>query len=68
MLWAINLLVLQEAAVTLASAHEVVVTGARGEAAADGRSCLLALLTALRIEGGRQLDSVRQTPSRGGEK
>lgn len=47
MLRAINLLVLQEAAVALASAHEVVVAGARGEAAADGRSRLLTLLAVL---------------------
>lgn len=65
MLWAINLLVLQEAAVALASAHEVVVAGARGEAAADGGAGLLTLLAVL--EGGRGawgvLDSVPQTQS-----
>lgn len=58
MLRAINLLVLQEAAVALASAHEVVVTGARGEAAADSRSWFLTLLAVLQTERGRRLDFV----------
>lgn len=46
-LWTINFLVLQEDAVALAGAHEVVVTGARGEAAANRGPWLLTLLTAL---------------------
>lgn len=49
-LWAINFLVLQEAAVALASAHKVVVTCARGEAAANCCSWLLTLLTVLNTE------------------
>lgn len=47
MLWTIDFLVLQEDAVVLAGAHEVVVTGARGEAAANCGPWLLTLLTAL---------------------
>lgn len=50
MLWTIDFLVLQEDAVALASAHEVVVAGAGGEAAAHGRPRLLALLAALSAE------------------
>lgn len=47
MLWTIDFLVLQEDAVVLAGAHEVVVTGARGEAASDCGPWLLTLLAAL---------------------
>lgn len=65
MLWAVNLLVLQEAAVALASAHEVVVRRAGGEAAADSRPRLLTPLAVLRTEHERRLDSVRQRQTRG---
>ena len=46
-LWTIDFLVLQEDAVGLAGAHEVIVAGARGEAAANCGPWLLTLLTAL---------------------
>lgn len=47
MLWTIDFFVLQEDAVTLAGAHEVVITAARSEAAANCGSWLLTLLTVL---------------------
>ena len=52
-LWTIDFLVLKEDAVALAGAHEVVVTGARGEAAANCGPWLLTLLTALKRKYNR---------------
>lgn len=53
MLWTIDFLVLQEDTVALAGAHEVVVTGARGEAAGHCGSWLLTLLTVLNTKYNR---------------
>lgn len=53
MLWTIDFLVLQEDAVALAGAHEVVVAGARGEAAANCGPWLLTLLTMLNKKNNR---------------
>lgn len=47
-LWTVDFFIFQEAAVALAGTHEVVVTGARGKAAANGGSRLLTLLTPLK--------------------
>lgn len=52
-LWTVDFLVLQEDAVALAGAHEVVVTGARGEATANCGPRLLTLLTALNTKHNR---------------
>lgn len=53
MLWTIDFLVLQKDAVALAGAHEVVIAGARGEAAANCGPWLLTLLTALNTQYNR---------------
>lgn len=47
-LWTVDFFIFQEAAVALAGTHEVVVTGARGKAAANCGPWLLTLLTALK--------------------
>lgn len=47
MFWTVDFFVFQEDAVALAGTHEMVVTGAGGEAAANRSSCLLTLLTVL---------------------
>ncbi len=53
MLWTIDFLVLQEDAVALAGTHEVVVTGARCEAATNCGPWLLTLLAALKTKNKR---------------
>lgn len=60
MLWTIDFLVLQEDTVALAGAHEVVVTRARGEAAANRGAWLLTLLTALKTKYNELQMSVQQ--------
>lgn len=52
-LWTIDFFVLQEDAMTLAGAHEVVVTCARGEATANCGPWFLTLLTALKTNHNR---------------
>lgn len=53
MLWTIDFFVLQEDTVALTGAHEVVVTCARGEAAANCSPWLLTLLTVLNTKHDR---------------